>query len=63
VLIFSFLFLIEVTGTKRGFFVLLTSSSTSYSFLPVGLIILFEILQLEVVGMLQTGEDGSAKFT
>lgn len=48
---------------KTGFLLLLNSSSTSYSFLPVDLIILFKILQLEVVGMLQTGRDGSAKFT
>lgn len=41
---------------KRGFFLLLNNLSTSYSFLPVDLIIMF-------VGIQQTGKDGSAKFT
>lgn len=48
---------------RRFFFLLLNSSSTSYSSLLIDLIILFRIVPLEVAGMLQTGRDGSAKFT
>lgn len=60
--LFSY-FLLRSQASRDDFFLLLNSSSTSYSFLPVDLIIPFKILRLEVVEMQQTGRDGSAKFT